>query len=163
MSPEALDATVEVLENQIRTYEASVRSLNESIRDLQVQIDQARLENRPSWPTDAHREGIANACRILAARTQNADHLGDPCGPDDDPYCVSYSLGRGVQANVPSDGGVIYVRMQAPFSKRGRGRLWHVSESELDAVFAHVDACGFTVTDHWEHDQGTSLIVAPHN
>lgn len=162
MSPEALDATVEVMEKQIGNYEVAVRSLSASIRELQDKIDALRLEHRPTYPTEAQRKGIERGLELITAGVKAKSHLGDPCGPEDELYAVSYRYGPGfVQANIAGNGGVLYVNDRAPRSRRNGNKLWSFTDDDLAAIFLEIENHGFHVSQFWTHGEGVSIVVAP--
>lgn len=157
--PRIVEIGIEQHEAQIARLEARQRAAGERIRELEQEIDDARLRHRPTYPTEEQLAGIDAAIRLIAARTPNESHLGDPCGPDENTYVVSYALRN--FAATPVDGGVIYVDHQAPYKKRGGGKLWGFTPADLDRIFARIDAGGFHVVESWEHDRGVSIVVRP--
>lgn len=110
------------------------------------ELDAARIEQRPTYPTDIQRDGIAAALAVCNAGTKPETHHGDPAIP-------------GVATYVHVDGARPWLRVKAgaPYSvHRNRGYLWDFTDDEIEAILNIVRAAGWT-PQHWRADNGLSM------
>lgn len=155
-------SSIQDLLDRHQACERGITELRRSQVALEERIDAQRLEDRPTYPTEAQRAGLLVALERVKAGEEPSSHHGDPCCPD---VTVDYDGGKySASYDVVVDGarGWLSVNHRAPYSKRRMGsRLWDFTDEELEAIFAIVREGGHEVLSHWRHDHGVSITVTP--
>lgn len=119
-------------------------------RQINEQIDRIRLAGRPTYPTPEQEVGLRAAAYAVKRGDVPTSHLGDPAIIGD--YSVTVAGNR----------GAIYLNVNAWYSKaRAGARLWALTEEEINRTLDLIRAEGLTVTDHWTHDHGLSVVAWP--
>lgn len=139
---------------RIAAARAAADQANHERFTAEKELDALRLANRPTFPTEAQRAGLAEAARRIRDRVPCDSHHGELCPPS----------GSGVIVHGVS--GWLGVWSRAPYEATGgSGRLWEYTEDEAQVFRTLIEAEGLVVSDMWQHAQGlsftTKLAAAP--
>lgn len=140
---------VDQLENEYRRADVEIMALHKRQREISSEIDRINLANRPTYPTEAQRDGIVEAVRKISEGQKSSSHHGDPAVKDD--------------RSVLVDGARCWLSVNhgAPYRHRGPGKLWAYTDEEVSTIIHLVADCGWKPLDWWRHENGVSLVVAP--
>lgn len=138
---------IERLESEFASLQEEERRIVKRKRAVAMQINAIRAAERPEFPTEEQRQGLAEACRRITNSEEPKSHLGDPTPT----YAVKVD---GVRGWISIEDG-------APYGFRGYGqeKLWMFTDQEIAAFKRILLDLGFRVADEWRHGDGVSLIV----
>ena len=144
-------ARLEAWSLDLEGIEAKRSELNATERRIRADVDAMRLEAKPTYPLPEHITGLDEAVERVKRKVHASCHLGDPCGPDTNHYCVVADGAR----------GFVSVRHLAPYTARRSGsKLWDFTEADIEAFKGLLRDLGAThfISD-WPHDEGHSFII----
>lgn len=143
--------TIAALGEEVQAIARSISVLREQERRLEILIDEARLAQKPDFPTDRQRELLVMAARNIHDRVKSRSHLGDAALDGD--YTVK----------VDGERGWISVQDLAPYAARSGQRLWSFTDEDVEAFREILRGEGLEPLDSWLHQDGVSIVsrVAP--
>lgn len=137
--------SIAALEEELRHIETERMRLAQHEVRVRERIDEIRLAERPSYPTEEQKVGIRAAVQAINQRVEPESHLGDWVAP---------------LVKVNGTSGWIQVRTGAPYSSARRSqKLWGLEPAEVDTILTLVRALGYEIDKHWLNDGNLSLTV----
>jgi hypothetical protein len=131
--------------------EQAMRDANAAQRQVEVEMDQYNLARKPSYPTQAQRDGLAEAARRIRAAIKPSSHHGDSCNSPEFPAAVV----------VDGQRGWLNIRHGAPYGQaRKGGHLWRFTDEDVWTFALILWENDLRVVDFWHCDGGVSIRVA---
>lgn len=135
---------IEELRAENARLDQRVREALARQREINQRIDELALTLKPEIPTQAQRDGLAEAVRRIRAGEKPSTHHGDPTPTYD--------------VLVDGSRGWLHVRHGAPYAATRTGhRLWQFTDTDVEALIAVLVDLGMIVTDWWISDGGVSI------
>lgn len=128
-----------------REAERAIQQLHVEQSTIGKEIDALRMSGRPTYPTDAQREGMKVAAQRIRDHVAPDSHHGDPT--------PTYEI------VVDGARGWLCFRHHAPHAFRGWSKLWDYTVPEVNALVELVQAEGFEIASKWRNDEGLSVTV----